>query len=502
MTISDRIKSVTSRCPSLLHLGSPTAFAVDPRVFSDINLDKLLDSHTLEVMATPLGREDIDARNRVFASLESESGYAEMTRLFLSLTELTQALASHKAAQTELERLFLFVRLAEKFAEVYSMPTFDIDSPLVKRLNDYLASNEVRETVALLTKRLTDVRAILAEVSVFNAEFKSGMRNSALREDEPSDDICERIRGYADTLGIAKRPTVALSRERLTSELADSLAEFFAPQVRLLAELADEWAELTSERLHELRAHADFYITVADLICRADKAGFPHCFATVASEPTCRMTNAADISLLLKKVEPITNDVAFDTSERIFFLTGANGGGKTTFLRSVAINLLLFMSGAPIIAESATISPFGGVFTHFPSDERFTTSGRLVDEKNRVDKIIDSAVGNAPSFVMLNETFSGTDDKKGYSLALDTVKRIDDSGCFLLYVTHFHEVADTDYPLLTTEIDEADENRRTFKIKRVRGKRSSFAEDILRKYSLDAESLRLRAIEKKGGAQK
>ena len=132
------------------------------------------------------------------------------------------------------------------------------------------------------------------------------------------------------------------------------------------------------------------------------------------------------------------------------------------------------------------------MFTHFPSDERFTGNGRLLDEKQRMDVITSDAKKLGCTFAFLNESFSGTDDKKGLGMTLETVKVLEESGCFVLFVTHFHEVADSGYPVLTTIIDESDENRRTYRIARVGDKRSSFARDILKKYRLDRDSLEKR----------
>ena len=70
-------------------------------------------------------------------------------------------------------------------------------------------------------------------------------------------------------------------------------------------------------------------------------------------------------------------------------------------------------------------------------------------------------------------------------------------GTFGIYVTHIHSLTGGEIPTLAAVIDEADENRRTYKILRVGGTSSSFARDILEKYGLDAASLEKRLAERR-----
>ena len=91
--------------------------------------------------------------------------------------------------------------------------------------------------------------------------------------------------------------------------------------------------------------------------------------------------------------------------------------------------------------------------------------------------------------MLFNETFSGTDEQRGYALLCDAVERLNAKHCFGLYVTHFHEVNATAYPVLSAQIDAEKENERTYRIVKTKGNSSSYALDILKKYGLDKASL-------------
>ena len=231
-----------------------------------------------------------------------------------------------------------------------------------------------------------------------------------------------------------------------------------------------------------------FYLEICRLVKKAEANHIRSCIPTVSNTRKFTAQSLYDVSLIASNISKIIpNDTYFTEKESFFFLVGANGGGKTTYLRAVGINLILFLAGCPIFAHSAEIYPFSAVFTHFPSDERFDGMGRLDEEQKRTEAILQQA--DTDAFLLFNETFSGTAEEKGYSLLLDTVKTCEKQAQFGLYVTHFHNVNETDYPILQAEINPADENLRTYRILPKNSGTSSYAEDILKKYKLDKTSL-------------
>ena len=100
----------------------------------------------------------------------------------------------------------------------------------------------------------------------------------------------------------------------------------------------------------------------------------------------------------------VPNDADFTENEPFAFLLGANGGGKTTYLRALGVNLIFFLAGCPVFAKEAEIYPFDIVLSHFPKDERFDNTGRLDEERGRTEKMLDAARGKR-AFVFFNETY-------------------------------------------------------------------------------------------------
>jgi len=156
----------------------------------------------------------------------------------------------------------------------------------------------------------------------------------------------------------------------------------------------------------------------------------------------------------------------------------------------VGVTVLLFLAGCPTPCVSAELYPLDGVYTHFRRDERFNNAGRGVEEQLRVDEVL-AECGDS-SLILLNETYSTTSEETAIERTVRLAERIYHSGCFGIFVTHMHGVGETDIPYLNVLIDREDSNRRTFKVARQSSVRSSYAQDILKKYALTAEELRLR----------
>ena len=249
--------------------------------------------------------------------------------------------------------------------------------------------------------------------------------------------------------------------------------------------------------IHEIR----FCREAALYTRRLEEMGYPTCLPTPAAQRCVHLRDLRDISLLSRKMrgeEVVPNDVAMSSENRFFYVTGANGGGKTTFLRSLGIAVLFFLTGCPVAARNGEIWPFARLCTHFPSPENFEETGRFVDELRRADEI--RSVADADTMALFNETFSGTDEQKSEEYSRRLAEDIHAAGAFGLYVTHIHSLTHGKIPTLAAVIDENDENRRTYRIRPIHSTDCSFASDILKKYRLTEEGLaeRLAEMRRKG----
>ena len=160
-----------------------------------------------------------------------------------------------------------------------------------------------------------------------------------------------------------------------------------------------EWIETAF--LFELLPEVYYYIGGCRLASKLQKSGLPICFPEPApkDERIFQVKDMYDASFALRIMSDIglkdlenvvvCNDAEMsDRAGRIFILTGANQGGKTTFTRGIGICQLLFQAGFPIPGTSGRISPVDNIYTHFPELEKNSISeGRLGEECIRLETI-------------------------------------------------------------------------------------------------------------------
>lgn len=513
--------------PSLLYLNPeerPEQPRLQPDVITDIGLERVMSPSVTEVLRTPATREDISARRELFSCLldsgdvsalesagksageeteadaetetESEKVFGELRS---ALVELARAKTACETAQTPLEDSFLFVCYCEALCDAYEAVTrFSTRLPescrMAAILADYMASDALRQTLEDLRARTAEARE-LAE-SITGARF--GFTGNGIRLNRPDGDrsYIERIADAAKSLGYPPPGSLAAGEERITMAVSNAFGRLYPSKVAELANIAARGRYLLESPLHILLGELEFYLGAADLIKRAKRAGIAVSYPELSDEPRLSGQGAYDITLIRAAETGSTlvpNDLFWDEGRRFCFITGANGGGKTTYLRAVCGNLLLALAGCPVFCRKMTVYPFTKVFTHFPDDERFGPSGgapggRLADEIRRMDEIFKLADGD--SFVFLNEAYSGAEEAKGCALTLAAAREFLARGTMGLYVTHFHEVNDIEGEegcgFLSVSRD------RSYHITLSRGVRRSFADDILRKYGLDRESLEKR----------
>lgn len=106
-------------------------------------------------------------------------------------------------------------------------------------------------------------------------------------------------------------------------------------------------------------------------------------------------------------------------------ITGANQGGKSTFMRSVGLAQLMMQAGSFVTADAFSSSVCSGVFTHFRREEDATlTHGKLDEELDRMSALIDLISPHA--MLLCNESFACTNEREGSKIALDIVNTLNE----------------------------------------------------------------------------
>jgi DNA mismatch repair ATPase MutS len=139
---------------------------------------------------------------------------------------------------------------------------------------------------------------------------------------------------------------------------------------------------------------------------------------------------------LIHRNERVVNDVMIGKDQRIQIITGANMAGKSTFLRSIGVNLILALAGAPVCAEAFSCS-----IVHLRSGMRAADSLKdhqsyFFAELNRLKNIMDELKKDKPLLVLLDEILKGTNSNDKLSGSLAMVKQLVPHPCLALIATH------------------------------------------------------------------
>jgi hypothetical protein len=195
----------------------------------------------------------------------------------------------------------------------------------------------------------------------------------------------------------------------------------------------EKWKE---ENATELERWMDV-VSEADVLCSFGTLTFNHAeftFPTITSAQKVTAHNMAHP--LIAARERIANDVTLGGNQSILIVTGANMAGKSTFLRTLGVNLVLALNGAPVCASSFScpiIQMRSGMRT---ADSLQDHQSYFYAELNRLKSIMDELRSGKPLLILLDEILKGTNstDKQAGSIAL--VKQLLSYNCLAIIATH------------------------------------------------------------------
>ena len=146
---------------------------------------------------------------------------------------------------------------------------------------------------------------------------------------------------------------------------------------------------------------------------------------------------------LLDESKCITNN--FNCKDDINIITGSNMSGKTSFMRTIAINLILMYNGTYVNASHFE-SSLNKIFTSIRvTDDIEAGISTFYGELLRIEKILDySKSNNDPIIVFIDEIFKGTNYKDRILGAKEIIKKLSKLNCIVLITTHDFELCEID----------------------------------------------------------
>ena len=215
--------------------------------------------------------------------------------------------------------------------------------------------------------------------------------------------------------------------------------------------------ELFKQLTSEIKEHIDSLYKLANRIANLDiVSNFAH-IATKNSYVKPEMDEEDILEIkggrhqivetLIPSGTYVKNDIILDDKNNLIILTGPNMSGKSTYMKQVALNIIMAHIGSYVAADYAKIPIVDKIFTRVgASDDLLTGQSTFMLEMTEVASILNSATNK--SFIVLDEIGRGTSTYDGISIATAITEYIHNIiGAKTIFATHYHELTELEKEL-------------------------------------------------------
>ena len=410
-----------------------------------------------ELVADPIGREELTATLREITDLErligrivyGTAGGRDLAALAAGLGRLPQLrelLIPHTGA--------LLTSLADALDDLPDLrkligAAIVDDPPFSVREGGFIRAGYDAE-VDRLRDILTNGKDLVAAVEAREKE-KTGIKSLKVGFNKVFGYYIEVSKSYYDQVpqDYIRKQTLTNCERFITQELKDLEHEILSAQDRVTAleyQLFCELRRKAAARVGEIQRSAAAVAQV-DVLCS---------FAAVAAEqgyckPEVDLSDAIEISegrhpvveKMLKNALFVPNDTRMDGHDNtVAIITGPNMAGKSTYMRQVALIVLMAQMGSFVPARSARIGIVDRVFTRIgASDDLAAGQSTFMVEMTEVAELLKNATSK--SLLILDEIGRGTSTYDGMSIARSVLEYCADKkrlGAKTLFATHYHEI--------------------------------------------------------------
>jgi DNA mismatch repair ATPase MutS len=346
---------------------------------------------------------------------------------------------------------------------------------------------------AMIQQELDDDYLAVVEDHLEALKFRHGVLLSAelgrgnegnhyvLRQPNPDDRL------WLKRVFVRKLTSYSFSIHPRDDHGARALGELRERGLNQAANAVAQSADHVESFFNVLRLELAFYIGCLNLAGQLAQLGEPITFPqpAPANERHHSFAGLYDVALALTmKQKVVGNDVAADGKELVM-ITGANQGGKSTFLRSIGLAQLMMQCGMFVPAESFSANVCRGLFTHYKREEDASMeSGKFDEELRRMSAIIDAVSPDA--LILFNESFAATNEREGSEIAGQIVSALLEKRIKVFFVTHLYELANGFYDkklenAIFLRAERQSDGRRTFRLIEKEPLPTSYGEDLYQK---------------------
>ena len=144
---------------------------------------------------------------------------------------------------------------------------------------------------------------------------------------------------------------------------------------------------------------------------------------------------------LINAAKRINNDILINNKGEIMVITGSNMAGKSTYLRSIGINVVLAMAGSPVCATGFVLSPVQIISSMRIADNLEESTSTFYAELKKLKTVIDKVNEGAHVFILLDEILRGTNSLDRHTGSVALLKQLIKKQAAAIIATHDVELA-------------------------------------------------------------
>lgn len=287
---------------------------------------------------------------------------------------------------------------------------------------DYLQLNRIApeleslsESISLIEKKefKTDL------IKQLQAKYKTGLVTSS--------ESIKKLKKVLDLLDIRLNPLVFIP---LNTFLFWDLQQIFT---------LEKWKIANK---HNIR---DWFGTLAEIECLSSIANlaFNHpenSFPRISNKEGVFIADSMGHPLIAKE-KMVCNSFSTEGVNQMNLITGSNMAGKSTFLRSIGINIVLAMIGSTVFARSLALSPMKVLSSMRVNDNLEESTSTFYAELKKLKEVINSVYNNEKVFLLLDEILRGTNSADRHAGSKALIKQLIHHKAVGLIATHDLELA-------------------------------------------------------------
>ena len=302
----------------------------------------------------------------------------------------------------------------------------------------------------ILLTDMNDSKGILARIEAEQRE-KTGIPKLRVGYNKVFGYYIEVTNSYKDLVPetYIRKQTLTNCERYITQDLKDIEGRILGAKDRSVAmeyTLFDEVRKTVADNLERIQKTAKAIAVLDVLVSLANVAAdnrYVRPEVNLSTVIRLKDSRHPVVEALLNDTPFVPNDVYLDSAgERVAIITGPNMAGKSTYMRQVALIVLMAQMGSFVPASSATIGVVDSIFTRVgASDDLASGQSTFMVEMSEVANIVKSATSK--SLLILDEIGRGTSTFDGMSIARAVLEYCADRkklGAKTLFATHYHEL--------------------------------------------------------------